>query len=96
MSRTRLFVECPNCHLHYLIKDFGLRYSNGAYIEDVSHNPEWQILICPCSPRNPYKFKLKEKTRLYIFSDDEPDRTHFSLEAVRDSKAFSTTMSSGT
>lgn len=77
MLKTRLYVECPNCHMQYLMKDFGLTYSNGAYIENVAGAPEWQRLLCPCRPQNPHKFKLCETTRLHMFAIDESERTHF-------------------
>ena len=75
MATTRLFVECPNCHTQYLMKERPYNHSNGAYIENVAGAPEWQRLICPCRPRTPYKFKLTEKKRLQVVSDSE--RTHF-------------------
>jgi hypothetical protein len=53
MLKTRLYVECPNCRMQYLMKDFDLSYSNGAYIENVAGSPEWQRLICPCQPQTP-------------------------------------------
>ena len=77
MSKTRLYVECPNCHMQYLLKEIALTYSNGAYIENVAGAPEWQRLLCPCRPETPYKFKLSETTRLHLFSNDESERTHF-------------------
>ena len=83
MPKTRLYIECPNCRMQYLMKDFGLKYSNGAYIEDVAGAPEWQLLLCPCRPRNSFKIKLKEKTRLHMFPEDEAEQTHFSLKPVR-------------
>lgn len=83
MSKTRLYVECPTCHMQYLVKDFDLAYTNGAYIENVAGSPEWQRLICPCQPRNPYKFKLKERTRLHTFQENESEQTHFSLRPVK-------------
>jgi hypothetical protein len=33
LSKTRLYVECPNCHMQYMVKDFELTCSNGAHIE---------------------------------------------------------------
>ena len=54
--------ECPSCRMQYLVKEFSLPYSNGAYIEDVAGSPEWQRLFGPCQPRNPYKFKLKKES----------------------------------
>jgi hypothetical protein len=83
MLKTRLYVDCPHCHMQYLMKDFGLTYSNGAYIENVAGSPEWQRLTCPCEPQNPYKFKLKERTRLHVFQENESEQTHFSLKPVR-------------
>jgi hypothetical protein len=77
MEKTRLYIECPNCHMQYLMKDWGLTYSNGAYIENVAGAPELQRLLCPCRPGNPHKFKLRETTRLHLFSEDESERTHF-------------------
>jgi hypothetical protein len=77
MSTTRLYVECPNCHRHYLIKKGALTYGNGAYIENVAGAPEWQRLLCPCRPENPHKFKLSETVRLHVFSNDESERTQF-------------------
>ena len=75
MPTTRLYVDCPNCHAQYLLK--GPRaYSNGAYIEKVAGAPEWQRLICPCRPREPYKFNLSEKKRLQVISEDDSERTH--------------------
>jgi hypothetical protein len=68
--------------MQYLMKDFGLVYSNGAYIENVAGSPEWQRLICPCQPRSPYRFKLEERTRLHVFEESDPEETHFSLNAV--------------
>jgi hypothetical protein len=81
--KTHLYVECPNCHMHYLMKDFALTYSNAAYIENIVNEPEWQRLICPCQPHIPYKFKLKERTRLYVFQDNETEQTHFSLKPMK-------------
>jgi hypothetical protein len=83
MRKTCLYVECPNCHMQYLLKDFALTYSNGAYIEDVPGDPEWQRLICPCGRHQPHKFKLKEKARLHVLAENESERTHFSLTAVK-------------
>jgi hypothetical protein len=77
MSKTGLYVKCPNCHRHYLTKKSALKYSNGAYIENVTGAPEWQRLLCPARPSHPYKFKLSEATRLQVFSNDEHERTHF-------------------
>ena len=79
MSKTRLYVECPYCYMQYMVKDFSLTYSNGAYIEDAVKSREWQILICPCRPGERYRFKLKERARLHVFSEDESERTHYSL-----------------
>ena len=62
------------------MKEFALTYSNGAYIENVAGAPEWQRLLCPCRPGDPYKFKLSEATRLQVFSNDERERTHFVRE----------------
>jgi hypothetical protein len=77
------YVECPSCHMQYLMKDFGLIYSNGAYIENVAGSPEWQRLICPCQPQNPHKFKLKERTRLHVFQESDSEQTDFSLRPVK-------------
>ena len=77
MPTTRLYVECPSCHRHYLMKKGALKYSNGAYIENVAGAPEWQRLLCPCKPDTPHKFKLSETMRLHVFSDDESERTQF-------------------
>jgi hypothetical protein len=77
MPKTRLYVECPSCHMQYLVKDFALTYSNGAYIEDVAGEPEWQRLICPCRPRDRHRFKLRETARLHVFLEAESERTHF-------------------
>lgn len=82
MPKTRLYIECPNCHMQYLKKDFALTYSNGAFIENLAGEPEWQSLSCPCQPRNPYKFKLKETARLHICSENDAERTHFQLKRV--------------
>jgi hypothetical protein len=83
LLKTRLYVECPNCNMQYLMKDFGLTYSNEAYIENVAGSPELQRLICPCQPQNPYEFKLKERTRLHVFQENESEKTHFSLKPVK-------------
>jgi hypothetical protein len=77
MSKTRLYLECPNCHRHYLIKKGALSYSNGAYIENVAGAPDWQRLLCPCRPDSPHKFKLSETVRLHVFANDENERTQF-------------------
>ena len=69
--------------MQYLMKDFGLAYSNGAYIENVASSPEWQCLICPCQPQSPYKFKLKERTPLHVFDENDSEQTDFSLKAVK-------------
>jgi hypothetical protein len=78
MSTTRLYFQCPYCHMHYLLKKGAMYYSNGAYIEKVAGAPEWQRLLCPCRPGIPHKFKLSETTRLHLFVDEEQERTHFS------------------
>jgi hypothetical protein len=83
MRKTRLYIDCPNCHMQYLLKEFALTYSNGAYIEDVAGDSEWQRLICPCGPHQPHKFKLKEKARLHVFTENDSEQTHFSLTAVK-------------
>jgi hypothetical protein len=83
MSKTRLYVECPSCQMQYLMKDFGLTYSNGAYIEDVAGSPEWQRLICPCRPYEPHKFKLKERARLRVLQENDTEQTHFSLRPIK-------------
>jgi hypothetical protein len=77
MTTTRLSVECPNCHQRYVLKQGPLKYSNGAYIENVAGTSEMQRLLCPCRPDEPYKFRLAEKTRIQIVSEDESERTHF-------------------
>jgi len=64
-----------------MVKEFGLTYSNGARIEDVDESAEWQLLFCPCQPRQPYKFRLREKARLYVLPENEAEQTHFSLPA---------------
>jgi len=79
MSKTRLYIECPNCHTQYLLKDFKLTYGNGAYLENVSDSIEWQRLFCPCRPQDPYQFKVRERARIHVFPENEAERTHFSL-----------------
>jgi len=76
MSKTRLYIECPNCHTQYLVSGIALSYSNGAYIENVAGAPEMQRLLCPCRTQAPYKFKLSETMRLRVFADDDSERTH--------------------
>jgi hypothetical protein len=66
-----------------MVKEFSLTYSNGAYIENVAGSPESQRLFCPCQPRNPYQFKLKEKARVHVFNEPESEKTHFSLRAMK-------------
>lgn len=78
---TRLYVECPACHMQYMVKEFGLTYSNGARIENVGDSDEWQHLICPCQPKEPFTFKLKERARIRTFSEDKAEQTHFRLPA---------------
>ncbi len=77
MPTTRLSIECPHCHQQYILKKAPLTYSNGAYIENVAGTPEWQRLLCPCRPNQPYKFRLIEKTRVQVVSDDDSELTHF-------------------
>jgi hypothetical protein len=77
MPTTRLFVECPKCRQRYLVKGGLSKYSNGAYIEKVAGAPEWQRLLCSCSPNEPYRFRLGEKTRVQVVSDEDSERTHF-------------------
>jgi hypothetical protein len=77
MEKTRLYIECPNCNMQYLMKDRALTYSNGAYIENIAGAPELQRLLCPCRPRNQHKFKLRETTRIHLFPEEESERTHF-------------------
>ncbi len=83
MLETRLYVEYPSCGMQYLRKDFGLTYSNGAYIENLAGCPDWQRLVCPCQPKKPYRFKLSERTRLHVFRADEGEQTHFSLKTLK-------------
>ena len=85
MSKTRLYIECPNCHTQYLMKKGELTYSSGAYIENVAGVPDTQRLVCPCRPDTPYRFKLSERQRLHVFSSDENERTHFLQEKVKPS-----------
>lgn len=65
--------------MQYMVKEFGLTYSNGARIENVAGSDELQLLICPCQPKQPFTFKLKERVRIRIFSEDESEQTHFPL-----------------
>lgn len=69
--------------MQYMLKDFGLTYSNGAYIENAPDSLELQQLICPCQPQSAYKFKLKEKARIHLFSENEAEKTHFFLKAKK-------------
>ena len=78
MSKTRLYVECPSCLMQYMVKDFTLAYSNGAYIENTA-DPEWQRLVCPCRPKEAFRFKLRERARIHVLPENEAERTHFSL-----------------
>jgi hypothetical protein len=77
MSPTRLFIECPNCHQKYSLKEGLSNYGNGASIEKVAGAPEFRRLLCPCRPNQPYKFKLSEKTRVLVVSDEDSERTRF-------------------
>jgi len=63
------------------VKEFALTYSNGARIENLAVSDEWQRLICPCQPKQAFAFKLKERARLRVFSEDEAEQTHFSFPA---------------
>lgn len=81
MSKTRLYIECPNCHTQYILRDLKLTYSNGAYIENVPDSTERQLLVCPCGPKDPYEFKVRERARIHVFAENEAERTHFSLTA---------------
>ena len=71
-----------------MVKDFGLTYGNGAHIEDTNDSAEFQRLVCPCNPREPYKFKLRERARIHVFSESDPERTHFSLFGESDGSDF--------
>ena len=73
---TRLYVQCPFCQTRYQITERELKFSNGAYIENVAGAPEWQRLLCPCRPYEPYKFKLAESKRVQVVSEDDSERTH--------------------
>jgi hypothetical protein len=53
MLKTRLYVECPNCRMQYLMKDFDLKYSNGAYIENVAGSPVMAATDLPVPTSNP-------------------------------------------
>jgi hypothetical protein len=77
MSTTRLFIECPNCHQKYSVKEGLSRYSNGAYIEKVAGGADMGRLLCPCRPDEPFKFRLAEKTRVLLVSDEDSERTRF-------------------
>ena len=79
MSKTRLYVECPSCLMQYMVKDFSLTYSNGAYIENIPDSSDWQRLVCPCRPKESFRFKLRERARIHVFSESDAERTHFSL-----------------
>lgn len=81
MQKTRLYFECPACHMQYMVKEFGLNYSNGARIENVADSDELQQLICPCQPHQPFTFNLKERARIRMFGEDEAEQTHFPLPA---------------
>lgn len=65
--------------MQYMVKDFNLTYSNGAYIENTADSVEWQKLVCPCRPKEPFRIKLRERARLHVFPENEAERTHFSL-----------------
>ena len=47
MSKTRLYVKCPTRRRHYLTKKSALKYSNGAYIENVAGAPEMAQIALP-------------------------------------------------
>lgn len=74
---TRLFIQCPRCKVRYSLRQTPARYSNGTSIENVAGAPEWRRLICHCSPDEPYKFHLGEKTRVQLLSEEDAERTHF-------------------
>jgi len=79
MQKTRLYIECPMCHMQYMVKEFGQTYSNGARIERVADSDELQQLNCPCQPNEPFRFNLKERARIRMFAEDEAEQTHFPL-----------------
>lgn len=79
MAKTRLYVECPACHMQYMVKELAHTYSNGARIENVADSDELQQLICPCQPNQSFIFKLKERARIRMFADDEAEQTHSPL-----------------
>src|ERR1035441_2765465 len=95
MSTTRLYVECPNCHTQYLIKKGALAYSSGAYIENVAGAPEWQRLLCPCQPGNPYKFKLSETTRVKFFQKKKSEPPPFLRKKKKPPPRVSTKVKKG-
>ena len=61
------------------MKDGPLKYGNGAYIEKVAGTVEMHRLLCPCTPHEPYKFKLSERVRVQVVSDEDSDRTRLSV-----------------
>jgi len=77
--------------MQYMVKEFDLTYSNGARIENVVDSDEWQHLICPCQPKQPFKFKLRERARIRTCLPDETEQTHFSLPARKFAPKSATT-----
>jgi hypothetical protein len=77
MSPTRLFIECPNCHQKYSLKEGLFNYGNRAFIEKVAGASDLRWLLCSCRPNQPYKFTLAEKTRVLLVSDEDSERTRF-------------------
>jgi len=65
--------------MQYMVKDFDLTYSNGAYIENTADSFGWQKLVCPCRPKEAFRIKLRERARIHVFPENEAERTHFSL-----------------
>ena len=58
--RTRLHVECPNCQMQHLMKDFGLTYSMGL-IENAAGSPSGNDYMS-LPPSEPLLIQERENT----------------------------------
>ena len=79
-QRVHRCVECPRCHLRYVIGTNP--YSNGSYIvSEASTEIALSRLFCACSVSNYYEFRLGQ-LKAYVVSPSIHERGYGSAEIV--------------
>lgn len=89
-SRVEPCIECPKCHIRYVIgSNLPIMYYNGSYIVVYSKRADVLRLYCTCDHVTvPHTFSLRELKR-YVVSDWAVRRGYGSREEIVSARAAS-------